>query len=138
MSLGLSAPLHENGEKCIYLQYEHLQSIFSIAIFPWIYFNPDFSISSFIFHFQRGSVHYFMPFRNIYCSNITIWCNKNNQHFTVTHNSHSFCRSTNSGFPKLLATYLCTFIIPLKDISLIFPVCCHPSLYPRHSHTIVY
>ena len=45
------------------------------------------SLFLFLSYSNYPYLHYFMPFRNISCSTFTIWCNKHNQHFTVTHNT---------------------------------------------------
>jgi hypothetical protein len=41
-------------------------------------------------------------------------CNNHNKHFTVTHNSHTFCFSTNSHLDMLLEERLYTLIISLQ------------------------
>ena len=80
----------------------HLPTIqtHTICMFPWklchIYPSRNFSVSSFTSFSNTPPFHHFMPFRNIFCSTFTIWFNKYNQNFTVTHNSHSFWCSTHS------------------------------------------
>ena len=91
--------------------------------YPLILFFYIFSISSFTFS-SLPTLYYFMPFRNISCSTFTIWCNKHNQQFTVTHIFHSFRCTTNSRIAILLAASQFTFIISLKDIPLILSVSC--------------
>jgi hypothetical protein len=83
---------------------------------------------------------YNLPYCNIlfpsgvcFCIIFTNWRNKHNQHFTLTHNTHTFSCSTNCYIAILLATSLCIFFISLNDIPLIVSVCYHTS---SRSHTI--
>ena len=58
--------------------------------------------------------------------------------FTVTHNTHTFCCSTNCHLAILLTEYLCTFIISLKHSLLVLSLSCHPLLAPTPSHQITF
>ena len=110
-----------------YLEYKTISLYFSLnaslkcTSLPICLFIPSFPFS------KPAAVYYFIPFRNISSNTFTFCCNKINQPFTLTHNTHPFSCSTNSHLAILLAVSLCTFISPLNDIPLILSVCCHPS-----------
>ena len=93
-------------QKCIYVDYKNAHKLhFSMKgslkhkLVVSFLFLPLLPLSN------PPYLHYFMPFRNISCRTFTIWCNKNNQHFTVT-DTHSFCYSTNSHWAILFAAIL--------------------------------
>jgi hypothetical protein len=69
--------------------------------------------------------------RDIACSIFTIWCNKHNQHFIVTQNTHPISCSTNSHIAILLEELLCKFIISLNDIPITIRFVVPRSLGPK-------
>jgi hypothetical protein len=63
--------------------------------------------------FYVPALYYFMPSRNNSCRIFTVYCNKHNQHFTVTHNTDPFFCSAINLSSILFEASLCTLIISL-------------------------
>jgi hypothetical protein len=102
------------------------ENVFKYILIVIFSSSTFFSISS--------SLHYFSPFRNIPCTTFTIWCNKHNQHFIVTHITYPFCCSTYSLLAILLVEILCPFNISLPYILLIRFL--SPPFRTAHFHTV--
>lgn len=82
-----------NAQRCMYLKYKTY-----IYIYTFYYEISDNGILVVILIFlplfpssKPPPLHYFMPFQNCSCGACIAWRNKHNQHFTLSHNCHTFC-----------------------------------------------
>jgi hypothetical protein len=82
-----TAMYHEIAVMCMCIKYVHVNYIYIyVSLNNFIkYMLLVIFLLLLSFFSNPPTLHYFMPFRNISCSNFTTWCNNLIQHTILTH-----------------------------------------------------